>query len=354
MDRRLVTIRKVLEIKPIPDADLIELAVIDGWQCIVKKGTFQPGDLGVYFEVDSYLPVEPRYEFLRKSSFRKHQTTGFEGFRIKTCRMRGQLSQGLLMPLSEFDLKDKQVGDDVTEELKVEKWEAPIPAALMGTVVGLFPSFISKSDQERIQNLPNYFSNYKETQFEVTIKLDGSSGTYFYKVDENRFGVCSRNMELKDDDKNTFWKIAREYEIAHILRSYNKSIALQGEVIGEGIQKNPEQIKGHAFHIFDIFDIEQRRYYDYEERKKIFDELNSLAKNRKLDHVPVLLTDFMIFQHCDTMEKILEFANGPSMNAKRIREGIVCKSKKRFDSMGNPFTISFKVINNAYLLKYEE
>jgi len=171
MSRKLATVRKVLDIRPIEGADAIELAIIGGWQCVVKKGDFKVGDLGVYFEIDSFLPIEPKYEFLRKSSYRQ-LPTGEEGFRLRTVRLRGALSQGLLLPLGEFT--DLPVDTyDLTSFLKVTKYEPPMPACLAGDAAGSFPSDIPKTDAERIQNLADYFEQYKEAEFEVTEKLDG-------------------------------------------------------------------------------------------------------------------------------------------------------------------------------------
>ena len=162
MERKLATIETVKELKPIPDADLIELAIVRGWQCVVKKGEFKPGDKGVYFEVDSFLPLDDKYEFLKKTSYKQMREE--YGYRLKTCKFRGQISQGLFLPLKQFDeLKDMvfDIGDDVTKELNIKLYEPPIPAHLAGEVKGAFPTFLRKSDQERIQNLLHYFEKYK-------------------------------------------------------------------------------------------------------------------------------------------------------------------------------------------------
>lgn len=177
MERKLVTLRKVSEIKPIENADFIELVRIDGWQCVVKKGDFKFGDIGLYFEIDSFLPIEPRFEFLRKSCYKK-LVDGTEGFRLKTVKLKGCVSQGLLLPLSIFPdviFYPELIGktDDYSGLLGVIKYEPPLPANLKGMVKGLFPSFIKRTDQERCQNLPDYFELYKDWEFEITEKLDG-------------------------------------------------------------------------------------------------------------------------------------------------------------------------------------
>lgn len=241
MKRKLISIRKIKEIFPIKGADNIELAKIDGWQTVVKKGEFHKGDYGVYFEIDSFLPIEDRYEFLRKSSYKK-LPNGTEGFRLKTIKLRKVLSQGLILPLSLFpEIASIDTGIDLSKRLNVTKYEAPIPAHLSGIVKGQFPSFISKSDQERIQNLPEYFEEYKDIEFEETEKLDCSSVT-FYTNNED-FGVCSRNLELKESEDNTIWWLAKKLNIENTLFKLSKNIALQGEIVGEGIQKKQIEYK---------------------------------------------------------------------------------------------------------------
>ena len=159
--RKLVTIRKVLNLIPIANADRIELVQLDDWFCIVKKGEFQIGDKAVYFEVDSFLPVESRYSFLESS---KKEYLGVQGYRIKTMKMKGVVSQGLALPLSLFpEIKGNE--EDVTEKLKVIKYDvaeaSPSSNSLKAAdASGKFPDFIPKTDQNRIQNLPRYYHMY--------------------------------------------------------------------------------------------------------------------------------------------------------------------------------------------------
>ncbi len=349
MERKLATIRKVSEIRPIKDADKIELAKVDGWQCVVRKGEFNEGDRGIYFEIDSFLPIYPIYEFLRKGCYKK-LSDGTEGFRLKTIRLRKQLSQGLLLPLSLYNdnpLNDLNVGTDVTEMLHIKKYEPPVPAHLSRTVKGLFPpNLIQKTDQERIQNLPEYFEDYKDVVFEETEKLNGFSVTYYYN--EGEFGACSRNLELKEDENNTIWKVAKTTDIQPILSNLKQDVALQGEMAGEGIQKNPLKLIGQQFFLFDIYDIQKKRYMTPDERKAFYaDNLD----NGKIKHIPILDHEIKIFQIADTMEKALEYAKGKMKeNPEKEREGVIFKSH----TIHNGNTISFKIINNDYLLKEEK
>ncbi len=350
MERKLVTIRKVNEIKPIEGADKIELAIVDGWQCVVKKGEFKPGDPGVYFEIDSYLPIEERYEFLRNSSYKKipDQLKGqrAEGFRLKTVKLRGQISQGLILPLDLFpELKTTAAGTDITGLLNVQLYEPPIPANLAGQVRGKLPGFLKKTDEERIQNLPEYFTEYKDMAFECTEKIDGSSMTVYYTGDD--LGVCSRNLNLKEDDTNTLWKVANALELHKLLKELNRNLALQGEIAGEGIQKNPLKVKGQHFFLFNIWNIDKREHLPPEERMEIF---HFLEKRVPIKHVPILSPAVKVFEKFKTMPEFLDFAVGKSFLNKDVhREGVVFKS---LESIGREI-VSFKAISNKYLLKHD-
>lgn len=351
--RKLASIRRVRSIEPIEGADNIELARVDGWQCVVKKGEFKPGDMGVYFEIDSFLPVDERFEFLRKGGGLRKMGDR-EGFRLRTIKLRGQLSQGLILPLSMFpeilaDLYlqarpgfDPLEGLDVTELLGVVKYEPPIPAQLAGEVKGLFPSFIPKTDQERIQNLMHYFDEHKDTPFEVSVKLDGSSMTVYYNNGE--FGVCSRNLELRDTLGNTFWAVAKKHRLHEIMPNLGLNIAIQGELVGPGIQGNRGKLAQHEMFVFDIYNIDRQEYVGSSERWAILKAFHELGT--ELSHVPVLNGGhpLMVFEVFPAIEHLLHYADGDPLDD--LREGIVCKSIDR--------QVSFKVISNRYLLKGDD
>ena len=152
MERKLATIRTISELRPIEGADKIELAIVDGWQVVVAKDVeHMVGDKVVYCEIDSFLPIRDEFEFLRKSSYKKMGDQ--EGFRLKTIKLRGQVSQGLILPISVVPITQFATalnlpeGMDVTEMLGIVKYEPPIPAELAGKVKGGFPSFLSKTDR---------------------------------------------------------------------------------------------------------------------------------------------------------------------------------------------------------------
>lgn len=329
MERKLASVQIVSDLRPIPEADLIEVATVKGWNLVVKKGEYQIGDKAIYCEIDSFLPIKEQFEFLRKSSYKKMGEQ--EGFRLKTIKLKGQVSQGLLLPLSVIENStDLKEGDDVTELIGIIKFEPPIPAQLAGTAKGYFPSFIPKTDEERIQNLSDSYEVYKESQFYVTEKLDGSSATFYFN--DGVFGVCSRNIDLLETSDNTFWKVARESDIENKLKSLG-NFAIQGEMIGEGIQGNPYRLKGQRVMFYNGYNIDAQTYVDFAQFQEV---INSMGFNT----VPIIEKEFTL---PDTIEDLLNYAEGQSTLAQCEREGYVIRSHSR--------TISFKVISNKFLLK---
>jgi RNA ligase (TIGR02306 family) len=341
--RKLVTIREVSELRPIPDSDFIELAIVDGWQVVVKKGEFQVGDRGLYHEIDSFVPAsDERYAFLSKD-FREYE--GNQGARLRSMRFRGQLSQGLMLPISSFpEVADKANGEDVTEIVGVIKWEPAMPAEMKGEARGLFPSYIPKTDAERVQNIPDVLEMNKGHRFEASIKLDGTSCTMFYGGPDHdkHFGICSRNYELRESDTHTMWVLARKYRLHEILSEFGE-FAIQGEVIGEGIQGNVEKLKGQDFFVFNIYDIKAGRYMSPVDRMAVIDKINELY-GVGLKSVPVLEQSIALDEKFTTIQDILDYADGPSLNPQAKREGVVFK---RLDGGA-----SFKSISNAFLLKH--
>jgi RNA ligase (TIGR02306 family) len=332
MERKLASIQVIRDILPIEGADAIELAIINNWQVVVAKNVgHQIGDHVVYCEIDSFLPIQEEFEFLRKSSYKKMADR--EGFRLKTIKLRGQVSQGLILPMSVFgDFGwTAYEGLDVTERLGIVKYEPPIPAELAGKVKGNFPSFIPKTDEERIQNLTKEYEGWKDRFFYVTEKLDGSSATYYFR--DGEFGVCSRNLDLEETEGNTFWKIARQLKLEEWLGTHEINYAIQGELIGEGIQGNPYKIKGQTVRFFNAFNIDKYEYLGLE-------EFESLISSMGLETVPVLDRAFVL---PNTIEELLKYAETKSeLNSQFDREGVVIRSIDR--------KISFKVISNKFLL----
>lgn len=349
--RKLATIRKIGALNPIPKADAIETAVVDGWQVVVKRGEFSIGDLVVYLEIDSWVPTELA-SFLSKGK-EPREYNGVRGERLRTVKLRGQISQGLVLPVGYVNdkvygkfpvvynstgeyLGVVQEGDDVTTFLGVQKYDPPISAQLAGLARGNFPSQIPKTDQERAQNLVTEISVAISAgqDFEITEKLEGSSMTCY--IVDGMFGVCSRNLDLKLDENNTFWKVAIEQSIEVKMRCIGSDFAIQGELVGPGIQDNIYNLNTHAFYVFDVYNIRSGGYLDPEARR-------DLVESMGLKHVPVLNARACLADLANNVAEVIELASAKSvLNLKQEREGIVFKEVNG--------GMSFKAISNKYLL----
>lgn len=351
MERKLVTVAKVLAKHPIEGADLIERIQVKGWNLVSGKGNFEVGDLCAYFEIDSFLPEEPEFEFLRKGFFRTI-SDGSTGFQIKTIKLKGQVSQGLALPLLELHRFFPtgwfpEEGVEITEFLGVKKWEAPVPAELDGFAKGMKPSSIHKTDEERVQNLQEMLDDIQGTIGYKTLKIDGDSMTA-YLIDED-FGVCTRTVDVLKNSDNYMWKVAIALDLENKLSkistvlaaNYMHNIAIQGEIYGEGIQGNKLKIKGQQFAAFNIFNIDTQTFLD-------FDEFESVCKEYSIPTVPIIDSNYVI--HND-IEKYVEESKVQYPNGSKA-EGIVIRPKVEMNWRGN--RVSFKIINPEFLLKYGE
>lgn len=335
IDRQLATIRRISSIEPIPNADAIELARVDGWQVVVKKGEFKEGCYAIYCEIDSWIPHELA-PFLSKGK-EPREFKGIKGERLRTIKLRGTLSQGLLLPI--LFLAEWSVGDDVSERLGIIKYEKELPAQLRGQARGAFPSFIPRTDQPRIQNVYAFMSqHYSDSLWEVTEKLDGSSITIYYN--NGAKGVCSRNLDLIESEENAFWQATRSLGVLDTLEKMGKNIALQGELIGPGVQGNPYNLSNLTIRFFDVFDIDKQSYLIPSERQLV---LSALGINRN-NEVPVIGIYPLL-----TLEELLLAAEseGSKLDPNVTREGLV------FKNVSTP-NVSFKVISNKWLLKKGE
>jgi len=359
--RKLATIAAIEEINPIDGADAIEVSRIRGWDVVVKKGEFNVGDLCIYCEIDSVLPALEPFEFLRNKQFR-----------IKTIKLRGQVSQGIAFPLSvleqttngkllstegttniylEITQKHKSnmipltEGFNLTSIMGIVKWEPNIPANLAGKMKGNYPSHSIKTDEERIENLTKNYDKLKSHKYYETEKLDGSSETIYLKDDI--FGVTSRNIDLLETADNSFWKVARELKIEEKMRAYAekynlKNFNIQGELIGEGIQGNKYKLKGQTIRLFRSFNIDKYEFFDYNVFIQMASEMN-------LETVPVL----GIIELPETIDELKLHVQGKSiLNSKTEREGSVFISVD-FDEKRQG-RLSFKVISSKFLLKNDE
>ena len=339
INRKLASVQRIEEIRDIDGADSIQAYRVGGWWVVDKKHQYVVGELAVFISIDSWVPhsIAP---FLSKGQ-EPCEYNGVRGERLRTIRLRNTLSQGLILPIGVLgEVRVELIeGTDVSELLGIQKWEAPIPAQLAGEARGSFPGFIPKTDQERIQNLSKELAAWigEGLQFEVTEKLDGSSMTvYTFAGDE---GVCPRNLNLLETKHNTLWSVCRRERLLDKIAG--RDIALQGELIGEGIQGNPYKIKGQDFFVFDIFDIGAGRYLSPQERVEF-------CKTNDIKHVPVLVARAELVDTLGliSVDQILGFAEGKSVqgSASPQREGVVFKCIER------PH-VSFKAISNVHLLQ---
>jgi RNA ligase (TIGR02306 family) len=338
--RQLATIQTVADVQPIENADAIEKIRVRDWWCVAKKGEFSVGQPCVYFEIDSLLPnANPVFDFLAKGSkvvtILKDDGGTASGYRLKTVRLRGQISQGLALPLSAFGITGDE-GTDVSDALGILKWEPPISKQLATIARGPFPCFIPKTDEERVQNLRAVVQRHAGELFYVTEKLDGTSAT-FYRTEET-FGACSRNIDLLDG--NLYWDIARLHEMEiHLPIGY----AIQGEIIGEAIQGNPLKRKGQKFYAFNVYDIATGRFLG-------FREYRDFCTNRGVSCVPVVDT----IELPSDVEALIAMADGKSaLNPEADREGVVFRPLvEQYNEIGGQQRrLSFKAVSNRYLLK---
>lgn len=337
MARKLASIQKIIALEPIEGADAIEKATVLGWQLVVKKGEYKVGDLCVYCEIDTLLPSKPEFEFMRPRAMR-----------VRTIRLRGQISQGICFPLSMLPQNFEIVEDqDCTLALEIEKYEAPIPASLAGKVKGGFPTFLLKTDETRVQVLQPLLDKFKDQIFYITEKLDGSSCTYYMR--DGQFGVCSRNLELLEDDENSLWKVARQLDIENKLLALDGNFALQGELVGEGIQSNKYKIKGQSFRVYNIFEIDKFQYLNYT-------SFVAMAAQLGLITVPVLSTNYVLQADIPTLIKMATIKS--TLATEAWAEGIVLRPLQELKDFQNSNLyagrVSFKAINPEFLLKYGE
>lgn len=377
--RKLASIQKIIKLFPIEGADRIECAQVLGWECVVVKDTFKEGDLCVYFECDSQLPIHPVFEFMAN----RH-------YRVKTAKFKKQISQGLALPISILtNFADKPCSyykedQDVTSIIGVTKYDPrpentnpvsskklnPIVNSLMqyalfrkvyraivpGKTKGNFPSFINKTDETRIQSCPSLLRKHINTPFYFTEKLDGSSATYFYnkslvgkrfgiftKDSGNGFGVCSRNLRLVHTDGSYWWHYVLNSNIKEkiiLLSEYLKaSVAIQGELLGPSIQENKYKVNNISFHCYNIFNIDTQEYLPYEDKFELCEKFN-------INAVPIV-DDFILTDEHDVHFMVNLSKRKSVLNPSVLAEGIVGRSM--LDD-----AISFKAINPEWLLKYKE
>jgi RNA ligase (TIGR02306 family) len=339
-ERKLASIQTIAEILPIDGADKIVCVKILGWQCVALKTEFKVNDLCVFFEIDSVLPIATWNDHLRKDPAKP--------LRIKTIRLRGQLSQGLAMPLSIISSGEYEVGQDVTQLVGVTKYEPVVPAHLSGMAKGNFPAFLHKTDEPRLQSEPRVLDEAisKNLVLVGTLKMDGTSFTA-YRRDAD-FGVCSRNLDLKETEDNAHWKMARKLKLEEILRSEPRNLSIQGEMVGPGIQGNRMGFKEVDLYLFNLYDIDTGKYLSH-------NELSVFAEKHGLNAVPTVhRLDFGGVAGPRDANHLLDIANNLNYDNGTPAEGIVWRSSCETYSDVLKGRMSFKTISSRFLLKYNE
>ena len=347
--RKLASIQRIDKIEPIEDADNLELAFIKGWQVVVNKNRFKVNELVVYFEIDSFLPIRDEFEFLRKTSYRKNDLMG-EGFKLKTIRLRGKLSQGLIGKVDELsELKDikLEVDKDVTDILGIKEWQVEERITTSGTMLGKLPYFIPHTDEIRIQNEPKLLNEFKDKEYYISTKMDGSS--HSIGVDENGIHVTGHNYEYKDDGSFAFYNIVKERRIDEKVLAYYKkynfnTFVIQGELCAPGIQKNRLKLVKPEWYVFTII-IDGKRVR--------LNRMIDICEELDLYTVPIEEVAYDLPSKYPTIESLLSRADGQYPNGGK-KEGIVIRT---FDPEYCPLIcapLSMKVINNNYLLKNDE
>ena len=346
--RKLASIQRIYKIEQIEGADRIELASVLGWQCVVNKGQFHPMDLAVYFEIDSFLPIRPEFEFMRASSYRKTDIMG-EGFRLKTMRFRGQVSQGLLLPIDQFPEipSGMDLGMDVTDILGVRKWEIEEKVTTGGTVIGTLPIDVPHTDETRVQAEPDLIGDFAGLEYYITTKMDGSS--HSVSLDEDGFHVTGHNYEYKDDGKSAFYELVKRDNIEEKLRKYYednglKTITVQGELCAPGIQQNRLKLIKPEWYVFTIR-IDGKRVG----LKKMQDVCGAMD----LQMVPVEEVGTDLPSKYPTVEALLERADGEYPKGGK-KEGIVIRPTEPIFNERISASLSMKVVSNKYLLKAEK
>lgn len=343
--RQLASVQRIVDVQPIPNADKIDCATVLGWKCVVRKGEFKTGDLVLYVEPDSLLPFNPW----------TGEQLGDKPLRLKTVRMKGQVSQGLVLGLQLPQLapaNGQSEGTDVSELLGIKKYEPPaLPACLAGMARGVFPSFLVKTDETRIQAFPGVITRHADKPFVVTEKLDGSSTSYYWHDilgdGSCSLGACSRNLDLQPGD-SAQWTVAASLGVREALEKEQvdtgRHLALQGELVGPGIQGNRLGLPAVTWFAFNVFDIGRRSFLSH-------GEFIEWTERNNIPHVPVIDPNFSLQEQ--TVDSLIKYVTRKSLlNSQVWIEGGVFRplTEERDPDLGR---LSFKAINPEFLLKYE-
>lgn len=372
MSRKLASVQKIKAIKPIEGADKIEIVQVLNWDCVAKKGEYQVGDEVIYFEIDSLLPDIPMLEWLKGSSWSQK----LNKYKISTHKFRGQISQGLVMPIKDLkelynqindnngiaypiDIMAPTEGTDLTELLNVEKYEPPVSNGSLGDLIH-HEWYIPKTDEERIQVcaadvLPTYM-NSEQGDWYSSIKLDGTSCTA--GLFDDAFLIGGRNQFYKDENMytttvNKYFKNGAKEKFENYKAINGIYVAFQGELCGPGIQGNKLGLKEKEWFIFNAFVSKTGKNGSYVKCDLLY--MLKLCEEFGLKHVPLIdAEDKFKFDPEETVdntvEKLLKYVDDIKYrkyfidaSPNQIAEGVVFRTED--------MTYSFKVVSNKFLLK---
>jgi RNA ligase (TIGR02306 family) len=344
---KVATIERINKIERHPNADSLEILTVGGWRVVAKENQYKEGDLCVYIAPDSIVEDRPIYDFLKKSNFR-----------IKQIKLRGEVSNGLCLPINdaltvhtEDDgiktvltngvFEELREGLDVADLVGAKHYEKELPACLVGKVKSnSLPSFLKKTDEDNLRSYVRALDELKGKQVYISIKMDGSSCT-FYKKD-GVFGVTSRKVDLLPDESNSFWKMAYQYKIEEKLKNFD-NFALQGEVFGPGIQGNKMGAATISFNLFNVWNIAEMKYLG-------FSDLLAWGNALGLPIVPIIYKGE--FNH--TLESIIALANEQRYANGNPAEGIVIRPLEETQSLALKGRLSVKVISEIFSAKHGE
>lgn len=344
-DRKMAFVAKILELEAIKGADKVVLATVLGWKVVVKKDEFKVGDLCIYYTLMSLLDdTNPDFDFLKDKGKMKP---------LKTRKIRGVLSQGLVTAVDVVkhygqDPLALKEGDDVTVVLNVKKFVAAEESQAYsqpGSKAGAYepyPGYLPRTDEERIQNIPEMLEKLRGRDIVVTRKEDGTSATFILMKGE--FLICSRNYVRKvvdsSEEPDLYVDADKKFKVGESMRAFGKNLAVQGEIVGPGISKNRLGLKERDFHVFNIYMIDEHRYVAYDEYIEICEKLH-------LNTAPLLYRGKMK-EEWMKVENVLKFAESIEYAKGTPAEGIVVKTNEP----GKKSRISFKAVSNIYLLKH--
>ncbi|KAI5927573.1 RNA ligase, DRB0094 family [Camillea tinctor] len=381
MPRKLVSIRRISGLRPVPYSSRLEMVMVDGWTCAVRAGTFDKNEVVIFFEIDSFLPPPSEDTRYGPANNPIHNNVtkwqGQKGIHVKSRMVNEttEISQGIVLKLEAFPeiqrlytnlIKElgPSWGDEEAmtmcfgKELGVKKWS--LSDAEAEKSLGKPPVCFPKTDMERVQNIPVIFTaKFSDAVFQESVKMDGTSMTVYYvkkdsqyyrslpildesaraDMENGRVGVCSRRCDLNEKAGGLYWEAALKYRLPAKLERVGRNIAIQGELVGSSIQQNRHGFKEgeHDFFVYAIFDMDKQKYFDPREVEK-------RAAQLELKHVPVL-GYFNLHSIAKNQDDLLKRAEGTGLNGRK-REGLVYKNVE--DGR------RFKVISNDYLLEHGE